>query len=103
MLDTLQGYREGADWVGFAWQASNLALLFPERRGELGLDEEAWEGMLGKLQGYREQAQWEGFAAQARDLAILAADEVHITSRGLELVKYATAETSPTLPDRSAA
>jgi len=74
MLGELQKCRKGERWGAFAWRAIDLTILFPDRKGELGLDDVAWEAMLSELRRHREQPDWASFAWQASRLAILFPD-----------------------------
>lgn len=59
--EELDSYRQESKWGLFTSVAYNLAFLYPERKAELGLDEEAWLGIKGELDLCREESQMNQF------------------------------------------
>ena len=79
--DQLEIYREADNWWIFSWQAMHMKILDP--RIDLNLDETAWQGMRESLKNFR--GDWSSFSKQAMLMKILAAEEVKVTDKGLEI------------------
>lgn len=86
--DTLKKYRRDKNWGYFCSHAANVKIL--DSKIDLGLDKEAWQGMRDKLEWYRERCKNGNeslgvFSDHAREMKILAAEEVKVTDKGLEI------------------
>ncbi len=67
---------------GASERAKDLALLFPHRREELGLDEKAFNGMKEAMEKNRRSKNWRRFGEMAMRLAVLASESAIIDDRG---------------------
>lgn len=77
---------------------ANAKIIFPQKIAGF-LTPRNWNRWLQELQIFRQHGAWESFIALARRLSILAAREVKITERGLELVfDRSQPFTQPTIP-----
>ncbi len=85
MEKDLESQRVSNNWIAFARDAVAMKILNPAV--DLKLDNRAWEGMRAKLEYYRVEPNehWPNFFEQAMNMKILAAEEVKITDKGLEI------------------
>jgi len=80
-----------------------MTVLFPDRRAEFRLDDEAWQGIEQDLEDFRGSNWWSG-SSQVMIMAIISADEINISkNRGLELINHPQAEAITELPPRAVA
>jgi len=79
--DQLEVNRKNEEWGEFALHAANMKILDPYI--DLGLDEVAWHGIQTKLDEYRKADSF--FEKHAVAMKILAAEEVKVTEKGLEI------------------
>ena len=72
MKKSLEGL-SGVNWKAFSDLASSIFIVFPERRSELKLDEEAFEGMKRKLGEIRDEGylDWWDFGNMAAHVCLL--------------------------------
>lgn len=56
LQDTIAEMMElrGTNWWGYFETASSIIALFPERKDDLQLDQEAWDGMFSEMEPYRD-------------------------------------------------
>ncbi len=81
MIEEMNTCRD-TNWENFGCRAMNLALLFPDRREELGLDEKAFDGMRKRMDWNRRTRNWRGLGWSAMNLAVLASETSVIDSHG---------------------
>ena len=67
----LRHTREGRRWDSFVAIAKCLKLLFPQRQADLGLDEQAYQGVRGRLEQYIRDKHWGNFLTYAVDAKLL--------------------------------
>ena len=75
MKNELGSYHQNKNWLGFAYQAMHLKILFPDKTADLDLDS-AWQGMKGILESDRRNNNWWGFTKQAMRLKVLFPERV---------------------------
>ena len=78
--------RAAGNWEVFSWRAVALKFFFPKRVQELGLDAKAWQGMEDMLPQYQADDAQRDFAVHAMLMKLLAAEEINITDKGLEII-----------------
>ena len=83
MRQELEGFRDDNNWYAFAQQAMQMKILDPNI--DLGLNQDAWDGMRSRLKTYGGGTGWIMFSGQAVAMKILAAEEVKVTDKGLEI------------------
>ena len=86
MTDELEYYRTGGYWDSFAYQAMIMKVI--DQKYDLKLDQATWQGMRGELEALRQEnetEEWKKFISLATEMKILAAEEVKVTDRGLEI------------------
>ena len=59
------------NWWNFSRIASNFSLLFPDRKCELNLNDEAFDGILRRLKEFRHKKDWWNFVSTAVNLCTL--------------------------------
>lgn len=99
-LESMELMRESNEWLHFAEYASELAVLFPDRKVELNIDSKSLAGMRAGLEPDADSIWWPS-ADMAMHLAIITADEVRITGQGLEIVNSSKLITPSELPNRN--
>ena len=99
MKEELDSKRE-SDWWGFSYMAMRVALLYPDRKEKLGLDNEAWDEMKEGLDSMR-GSDWWGFSDIAMPMHVLANDS-RITEDGKIEIRPPSAPLSstPNLPEQ---
>ncbi len=74
-LETRRGDQK---WWDFSEMAMALSLFFPDRKADLNLGDEAFDGMKAELEKRRGSKTWLGFGKLALRLSILAAERAEI-------------------------
>ncbi len=100
MKETLEECR-GTNWWSFSNTATNLSILFPDRKAELNLNDEVFEGIKEKLEELR-GTNWEGFSGIAMNLSLIAAERAEILNGQIIItpkLPKLTSEPKP-LPER---
>ncbi len=90
------------NWLDYCDMAADTRILFPKKFKDFKLHLRFWYGAQKELQDYREEGEYEVFAKFALHMKILAAKEVKVTEKGLEIEmpqKQPTAMETPTLPE----
>jgi len=83
--DQLEIRRKGGEWSQFLTLAVNFKILFPERSSELKLDKDVWQRIRVDLLKQARKSNSELFS-HVKTAMILAAEDVRVTEKGLELV-----------------
>ncbi len=73
MKEKYEGYR-GGRWNDFGTMAMRLLLIFPDRKAELKLNDEAFDGMKGQLEKCRDNKNRWDFSYMAMNLSLLFPD-----------------------------
>ncbi len=81
MIADMEAQRD-VNWLDFGERAMDLALLFPHRRNELGLDDDAFDGMKEVMESERRDEDWWDFGLRAMNLAVLASETAVIGNDG---------------------
>ena len=79
-------YREDNNWDSFIRRTFQAKILYPESLEEFNIDDATWKNMKKKLQESRKGKYWIDFAEYAMFLKLLAAEEIKITNKGLEVI-----------------
>ncbi|MDO8618637.1 MAG: hypothetical protein Q7R49_01690 [Candidatus Daviesbacteria bacterium] len=103
-LAAVMSYKEKKQWETFAGGAANLRLLVPQSFARIGINEADWAGMRAQFDKLRQDPTKRlTFAYFARHLKILAAKEVKVTDKGLELTMpeptQALTTSTPPMPE----
>ena len=101
MLDWLKEQKTPDGWKDFTVNAANMRIFDPKL--ELGLDKEAWQAMKAQLEVYQRDHNWKRFSDMAMKMKILAAEELKVTDKGLEITmrkkKASLSSLVPPLPE----
>jgi len=73
------------DGDSFYISAKNMKLLFPSNMNELVLDKKIWDALKRGLKDRKKWGDWAGFSSRVMAMKILAAEEVKITEKGIEI------------------
>jgi len=74
------------DEVKSRWEIAKFKILFPKKASEFVLNKQDWLEMNNDLKTARKNHDWSKFIWQAVMMKILAAEEVKVTDKGLEIV-----------------
>lgn len=81
-------------------EMATASLIYPERRDEF-VNPEIVDRFYSKLQQERVDGDWRQVVQHAFHLAVSTADEIRITSQGLEFISREGLQDKPDLPDRN--
>jgi len=99
MKATLEAAEKNNGWDTFTYQAADMRILDPGLK--FNLDQNAWQHMTDRLKWLKQGNDWREFAKSAMAMKVLAAEEVKVTDRGLEINmrKPKLKENTPSLPE----
>lgn len=79
-----------------------VAIIFPDRRQELGVDQSDWATFQAELERTKAE-RFDSYILLLGNLVFFTADHINITEQGVELVRNKSLEQSPELPVRKIA
>lgn len=98
----IQLFHEDADTDNAVVLGSTLAILFPDRAGQIQLTPDQFEDQMQKFEEMRSSSAWVNAISRVALLAVVSAERIHITEDGDVQVEFSPEKPaqSPPLPDR---